>query len=456
MHHTFDGEQLPTEVTLIRLNFGDEDIIAAYTRDLREQKRMMDEISDNAAKLETANNAKSDFLAGMSHEMRTPLNAVIGLSGLTLEIEGLDEEAKINLEKIFNAGSILLNLVNDILDISKIEAGKFELVLNEYDIPSLVNDTITQNILRIGEKPIEFNLNICADMPTHLYGDDLRLKQILSNLLSNAFKYTQEGTVELGIRSERAEDDDSVLVTAWVKDTGAGIRLEDMNKLFFDYSQVDVKANRKIEGSGLGLAITKKMLELMDGTITVESEYGKGSIFTVNFKQKFVTDTPIGDAVVKNLKSFRYSDSKRKQYARFVRTKLPYAKVLVVDDNITNLDVAKGLMKPYEMQIDCVTSGQQAVDAIQTEKVTYNAIFMDHMMPGMDGVEATRRIRAIGTDYAKHIPIIALTANAIAGNEEMFLSKGFQAFLSKPINLMHLDSIIKQWVRDKSKEKENL
>jgi len=413
---------------------------------------MMEEIEQNKTKLEAANDAKSAFLASMSHEMRTPLNAVIGLSGLTLEMEGLDEDVKKNLEKIHNAGSTLLSIVNDILDISKIEAGKFELMQSEYDTPSLINDTIIQNILRIGDKPIEFHLDICPQMPTRLYGDELRVKQILSNLLSNAFKYTKQGLVELGICGERETGSDTIWITAWVRDTGMGIRPEDLDKLFSAYSQLDLKTNHHIEGTGLGLAITKKILDAMDGTITVESEYGKGSIFTIRFKQKFVTDVPIGDAVVKNLKSFQYSDDMRNKDAQIAYIKIPQARVLVVDDNTTNLDVAKGLMKPYAMRIDCVTSGQDAIDAIRAGKVKYDAIFMDHMMPGMDGIEATGHIRDIGTDYAKKIPIIALTANAVNGSKEMFLSKGFQAFLSKPINLKQLDSTIKRWIRKKVRE----
>jgi len=185
----------------------------------------------------------------------------------------------------------------------------------------------------------------------------------------------------------------------------------------------------------------------------VESEYGEGSVFTIRIKQKIIADTPIGESVVNNLKNFRYSDAKRKQSSRIVRIKMPYARVLVVDDNITNLDVAKGLMKPYGMQIDCVTSGQQAIDAIRNAEGKYSAVFMDHMMPGMDGIEATQRIRDIDTDYARNIPVIALTANAIEGNEEKFLNKGFQAFLSKPIDIPRLDDALRHWVRDKSKEK---
>jgi CheY-like chemotaxis protein/anti-sigma regulatory factor (Ser/Thr protein kinase) len=280
-----------------------------------------------------------------------------------------------------------------------------------------------------------------------LYGDELRIKQILSNLLSNAFKYTKRGTVELGISCVR--DGDVVWMTAYVKDTGIGIKPEAIDRIFANYSQVDTKANRVIEGTGLGLSIAQKMINMMGGTISVESEYGKGSTFTMIIKQKHVNNATIGSKVIKNLKSFRYADNKRKEQSKLVRIKLPYANVLVVDDNATNLDIAKGLMKPYGMQIDCVTSGQQSIDAIREENKKYNAVFMDHMMPGMDGIEAAAKIREIGTDYAKNIPIIALTANAIVGNEKMFLSKGFQAFISKPIDVVRLDAVIRKWVRDK-------
>ncbi|MDR3120487.1 MAG: response regulator, partial [Clostridiales bacterium] len=427
-------------------------VVAKPYYQIERQKLHLEELHEVA---EAASGAKSNFLANMSHEMRTPLNAIIGLSDLTLgDEEPLPESARENLEKIYSSGMTLLGTVNDILDISKIEAGKFELVPLEYNIPSLVNDTVTQNILRKGEKPIEFVLTIDGTLPVTLYGDELRVKQLFNNLLSNAFKYTKEGTVEFALECERdAADPETVWMTARVRDTGAGIRSEDLNKLFSDYNQVDTKANRKIEGTGLGLAITKKMAELMGGEITVESEYGKGSVFTVRFKQKYVSDDTIGSTVVENLRSFRYSNNKRTQHSKLTRLSLPYAKVLIVDDVQTNLDVARGMMKPYGMQIDCVMSGPCAIEAIRSEEVRYNAIFMDHMMPGMDGIEAVRIIREeIGTDYAKNIPVIALTANAILGNEEMFLSRGFQAFISKPIDIGQLDSVIRQWVRDKSTE----
>ena len=401
-------------------------------------------------RLHDANEAKSNFLAKMSHEMRTPLNAIIGLSGLTLEDGGLNENARSNIEKVSNAGEVLLNLVNDILDISKIEAGKLELLPNEYDIPSLINDTVTSNILRIGENPIQFILRIDETLPAKLIGDDLRIRQILNNLLSNAFKYTKEGTVELGIRCEHKAGD--MWMTVWVSDTGQGIKQDDINSLFSDYTQMDADANKSIEGTGLGLSITKMIVEMMDGSISVESEYGEGSTFTVKIKQGYANGDTIGPEVVKNLQELRYYDEKRRQNAQLTRFSLPYARVLLVDDMLTNLDVTRGMMKPYNMQVDTATNGQQAIDVIRDNKVKYDAIFMDHMMPGMNGIEATEKIRKIGTDYARNIPIIALTANALVGNEQMFLDKGFQAFISKPIKRTHLDAIIHRWLRDKEKE----
>ncbi|MDR0842403.1 MAG: response regulator [Acidobacteriota bacterium] len=397
--------------------------------------------------------AKSAFLANMSHEMRTPMNAIIGLSELMLDNDEVPGEVRENINKVYTSGVTLLEIINDILDISKIEAGKFEIIPVEYDTPSLINDIVTLNIMRIGSKPIKFNLQIDETLPSMLRGDDLRIKQVCNNLLSNAFKYTKEGNVYWSLTCER--DGDDVWLTISVKDSGIGIREEDVERLFSDYNQVDTKSNRMVEGTGLGLSITKNLVAMMDGRITVESEYGHGSTFTVRIRQGAVTDEPIGHDIATTLKNFNYIDNKRKQNAKFVRKPIPYARVLVVDDIPTNLDVAKGLMKPYGMRIDCVTSGQLAIDLIRKAEVRYNAIFMDHMMPGMDGIEATRIIREeIGTEYAKTVPIIALTANAISGNDKMFLEHGFQDFLSKPIDVVRMDAVMRTWVRDKELEKE--
>ncbi|MDR1713218.1 MAG: transporter substrate-binding domain-containing protein [Coriobacteriales bacterium] len=414
-----------------------------------------EQLDEQILATEAASKAKSDFLSNMSHEMRTPINAVIGLSELTLTQDYSEEEARSNMEKIYSSGVTLLGLVNDILDLSKIESGKFELVPIEYDTPSIINDTVTLNIIRIGSKPIEFKLDASPDLPARLYGDELRVKQIFNNLLSNAFKYTREGTVEWAMRCERdPEDPDTVWLYAEVRDSGIGIKPENLDKVFGEYNQVDTKANRKVEGTGLGLTITKRMVEAMDGTISVSSVYGKGSTFTVKMRQKFVSDEVIGEKLVANLKSFNYADRKRDRNASFVRAYIPYARVLVVDDVTTNLDVARGLIKPYGMQVDTVTSGKACIELITKGEPVYNAIFMDHMMPEMDGIEATHIIKNdIDSDYARNIPVIALTANALVGNEDMFKNNGFQDFLSKPIDILRLDEIIDRWVRDREMEK---
>ncbi len=416
------------------------------TLSIRDVASQLEEALNEAQK---ANHAKTNFLARMSHEIRTPLNAVIGLSELTMKND-IDDEVRISLEKIHNAGGTILSTVNDILDISKIEAGKFELIPSEYDVSSLINDAVTQNILRIGDKPIEFILEVDEHLPTHLFGDELKIKQILSNLLSNAFKYTREGIVKLNISGER--EDDTLWLTARVQDTGIGIHPDDLGQLFSAYVQVNPKSNRHVEGTGLGLVLAQKMAEMMNGTITAESVYGQGSVFTARLQQAIVTEAAIGLTVAKNLQTFRYSDSKRDQNNQLVRTPMPYARVLVVDDIITNLDVVKGQLQAYKIHVHCVTNGPQAVSLIRDAKVKFDAIFMDHMMAEMDGIEATRIIRQIDTDYARNIPIIALTANAIIGNEEMFLNNGFQAFLSKPVDIARLDEVIQRWIRDRSQE----
>jgi PAS domain S-box-containing protein len=399
---------------------------------------------------EAASRAKSAFLATMSHEIRTPLNAIIGLSEIQLQKE-LPEDVHVDLEKIYNSGSILLGIINDILDISKIETGNFELIPVQYDTPSLINDTVQLNIVRIGSKPISFKLYIDDTLPARLFGDELRVKQILNNILSNSFKYTREGAVILHVRWEK-QGDDAFIIFA-ISDTGIGIKQEDVGKLFSEYSQLDAQANRKIEGTGLGLSITKRLVEMMDGTISVESEYGKGSVFTARLRQGIADPRPIGAAVAENLQSFRFIETRRVRSKNLVRVHMPYGRVLVVDDVITNLDVAKGLMLPYGLTIDCVQSGREAIEKIREGAVKYDAIFMDHMMPGMDGIEATRIIRnEIGTEYAKTVPIIALTANALAGNEELFIASGFNAFIAKPIDIMRLDVLLNQWVRDKQSE----
>jgi signal transduction histidine kinase/CheY-like chemotaxis protein len=391
---------------------------------------------------------KSQFLAQMSQEMRTPLNAVLGLSELTLEYGALSKEAQENLEKIFYAGSALLRIVNDILDIIKMESGKFELVTIEYDSPDLLYNVISQGLSFKGEKPVDFVVKIDDTIPSRLHGDEMRVKQIIINLLSNAFKFTKEGSVELDITSESKGR--VTWLTIAVRDTGVGIPSEKIDNLFSDYTRIDILAHRKIDGAGLGLPVTKMVTDFMGGSISVVSEVGKGSVFIIKIPQMTVTAAAISHTIAESLQNFTYQPNRIDLHPERQRIRLPNARILIVDDIDTNLEVAKGMMSPYEMQIDCLTSGRDAVEAVREEKVKYNAIFMDYMMPGMDGIEAVRIIREeIGTPYARTVPIIALTAHVTAGNEEMFLSHGFEAVLPKPAEIARLDAIIRQWVQGK-------
>ncbi len=390
----------------------------------------------------------------MSHEIRTPLNAVVGLAELALNGGTSQEEFEDKLEKIHTSGVAILSIVNDILDISKIESEKFELYLTEYDTPSLINDVVVLNIVRIGDKPIVFKLFVDENLPGKLCGDDLRIKQIFNNLLSNAFKYTYTGTVEWHIGFE--EDDGGVWLISDIKDTGIGIRPEETQKLFADYYQADERSNRQVEGTGLGLAITKRLAEKMGGSVSVKSEFGKGTVFSIRLRQGVVPGGPIGKDAAESLMSMRHNRAKRARISNVARANLSYAHVLVVDDIPTNLDVVKGIMMQYGLKVSCASSGTQAIEMIRAGSPRFSAVFMDYMMPGIDGVEALRIIREeLETEYARSLPIIALTANAIVGNEELFLNHGFQAFLSKPIDMSKLDAILRQWVRDKDLEKKH-
>jgi len=425
-------------------------MVSAINRQALVDKRTY-ELSVTRDEARAASRAKSDFLANMSHELRTPMNVIVGMTGLLMEGDTPADTAKDYLQKISTAGTALLGIINDVLDISKIESGKFALVPMQYKLASLLHDVIVLSINRIGDKPVEFKLDIDEELLSNLYGDDVRLKQIVVNLLSNAFKYTRKGTVTLSARTVR-DGDNEVKLSFSITDTGIGMRPEDLEKLFSDYNQVDTRANRMIEGTGLGLSIAKGLSELMNGSITVESEYGVGSVFHLEVVQGFINDEALDDLTRENLKVFRYEENKQVSEKQAARPVLDWVNVLVVDDSPTNLDVAKGLLGKYKMKVDCVMNGHDAIDRIRRGEPVYNAIFMDHMMPGMDGIEAANWIRGIGTDYAKSIPIIALTANAVAGNERLFLDEGFQAFISKPISVPKLDTVIRQWIMKDTEE----
>ena len=382
-----------------------------------------------------ANQAKTEFLANMSHEIRTPMNAVLGMSEIILREENLTDSVREEVENIQSAGNTLLSIINDILDLSKIESGKMELVNNNYQLSSIINDIYNMIKFRIGEKPIEFILDIAPTLPNELYGDEIRIRQILINLLGNAVKFTNQGSITLRMKWEKEED------TAWVKievaDTGIGIRQEDLGKMFESFQRVDMKKNHAVEGTGLGLSICKNLCALMGGDISAESEYGKGSTFTLVIPQKIIDESVIYGNAVKSVKEYDGIRTKpqKELYA-------PGAKILIVDDNELNIKVAQGLMKPYGFQIDTAFSGAEAIKKVKSKE--YQLIFLDHMMPQMDGIETLRimkrEVKGLKT------PVIALTANAISGVKEMYLKKGFTDYLSKPINPEKLSEKLKLYI----------
>ena len=468
MHQTASGEALPAEVTLIRIPWHDSWRAAGYIRDMREAKaheQEMQEALKYAQSMEIASRAahiasqaKSEFLAKMSHELRTPLNAAIGFLGLELQKE-LSQESADHLEISLDACHTLLHLINDILDISKIEAGHFELMSFDYHLASFINEIVSLNSFRLMDnsfkthsKPLAFHLEVDENLPSQLHGDGLRIKQVLNNLLNNAFKYTEKGAVTLSIGLEPGEEEKtgSLSIRFSVRDTGRGIKGENIEALFTSYTRFNSEANPLIEGAGLGLAISKNLVEMMGGRMNVESEYGKGSVFSCIIPQTVIDPMPLGRVTVGNLTSFRDVPQQHRNKYRNSRQSmtLHYAKALVVDDVQTNLRLTKSMLQQYGITVDCVTSGQQAVDILRSGKTRYNAIFMDHMMPGMDGIQALHHIRAIGSDYARSVPVIILTANVISGNEKKFLEQGFQAFLGKPIDPLQLGVILKKWIKD--------
>ncbi len=378
---------------------------------------------------EAASKAKSDFLAKMSHEIRTPMNAIIGMAEMALR-EYISDAAREYIITIKHAGANLLSIVNDILDFSKIESGKLEIIHSNYQFSSLINDVVNIIRMRVVDSNLSFVVNIDQNVPNSLFGDETRVRQVMLNILSNAVKYTKKGFISFSVNGEITGD--TVLLTIEITDSGIGIKKEDLEKLFDDFVRLDFAINKGVEGTGLGLAITKNLIKMMNGNITVQSEYGKGSTFTVKLPQKIRSNESVDSTKNDNIT---------------IKFNAPNARVLIVDDINTNLKVAKGLMQPYKMQIDLCSSGAEAIEKIKADN--YDLVFMDQMMPEMDGIEATKRIRETHTN----LPIIALTANAVSGVREMFLANGFNDFLSKPIDTIELNSILEKWLPKEKQEK---
>ena len=400
-------------------------------------------ITSAKVKSDEESRQKSNFLAMVSHEIRTPLNAIIGVTEIELLSDNLSPGLQESFSRIYSSAYSLLGIINDLLDLSKIEAGKLEIIPARYELASLINDVVHYNLVRANSRPVEFEVLVGETLPSIVIGDEIRVKQILNNLLSNAFKYTESGKVVLNAAAEYGEDGKLILVFT-ISDTGHGMTAEQIDRLFDEYSRFLTSTARGTLGTGLGMSITKRLLDLMDGSITVKSEMGSGSIFTVKIPQKDTSAGALGPALAERIRQFHVDAKTPALKESFSREYMPYGSVLIVDDMESNLYVAKGLLLPYGLAIDTALSGQEALAKIKSGRV-YDLILMDYMMPGMDGIEAVQRIR----EYGYPNPIAALTANAMQGQAEMFLMRGFDEFISKPIDIRHLDLALNRLIRDR-------
>ena len=383
---------------------------------------------------DASNKAKSDFLANMSHEIRTPMNAIIGMDEMILR-ETKDSSIRRYALDIRSAGRTLLSIINDILDLSKIESGKMELIPVEYGVASVLNDVVNMTIKKAEDKGLEYCFRVSPDVPAVLRGDEIRIRQIMLNLINNAIKYTREGNVDIDVLFDRNEK----RLVIMVSDTGVGIRKEDMEKLFTSFQRLDEDKNRNVEGTGLGLKITKQLTEMMGGGVDVSSEYGRGTIFTAFVIQEVVDPTPLGD--------FADNLSKLREKTEDFKPSLiaPKAKILIVDDNDMNLEVIEALLRDTKMQIKTAESGKECISLLAKE--SFDIVLLDQMMPLMSGTQTLKQIRE--DHIADNTPIIALTADAVVTARDTYISEGFTDYLSKPVMYDDLEALLLKYL-DKS------
>lgn len=396
------------------------------------------QLETQLAAAKAASKAKSDFLSNMSHEIRTPINAVLGLNEMIIR-ESSEKEIINYARDVENAGKGLLGIVNDILDFSKIEAGKLEIIPTNYDLSASINDLVNMISKRAHDKNLKFIVNVDPKIPHLLYGDDVRIKQCCLNILTNAIKYTNNGSVTLNISSEKI-DDSHIMLTVHVVDTGIGIKDKDIPKLFTAFQRIEEERNRTIEGTGLGLNIVQSLLNLMNSRLEVVSLYGKGSDFYFSLLQGVIDWEEIGDFKEAYRKKIENTISYHELFTA------PNARILVVDDTELNLTVVKGLLKQTKIQVDTVMNGFDALAAVQ--KTHYDLIFLDHRMPKMDGVQTFKKMLTLKTNRSKGVPVIALTANAVAGAKEMYITAGFTDYMTKPIEGKKLEGLIMKYLPD--------
>ncbi|MCR4637457.1 MAG: response regulator [Butyrivibrio sp.] len=401
-----------------------------YVNSMRQEQKLKEDLRVATQ----ANVAKNSFLSNMSHELRTPINVILGMDEMILREYDNDENLTLYALSIQSSGRTLLSLVNDILDFSKIEAGKMEIIPVEYDIGSMIVDLYNMISIRAQEKHLDFIIHVDPNIPNTLYGDDIRIKQCIVNILTNAVKYTNEGSVTLYIDYEEA-DTENITLKIRIKDTGIGMKEEEMSRLYTPFERMDEIKNRTVEGTGLGISIVQNLLRMMDSHIEVSSQYGVGSEFYFAIKQRVISNEPVGDIA----QSFKKNVSSHKKYHTAFHA--PDAKILVVDDTAMNLTVIVGLLKDTQITVDTASSGAQCLEMAQ--KSPYDIIFIDHRMPEMDGVETLHRLRNMGErNLSINAPCIALTANAIAGAREEYLEAGFSDYLSKPVDTLKLEKML--------------
>lgn len=400
--------------------------------------RMARELSLKTERAMAASEAKTAFLSNMSHEIRTPVNAILGMNEMILR-ESDDKSILDYSSSIKSAGSALLGLINDVLDFSKIEAGKIEIIPVDYDLSSILNDLVLMIHSRADEKGLELNLEFDKTTPKLLNGDEIRIKQIIANILTNAVKYTEKGSITFNVGYHKVEDDqESVFLDVYVKDTGIGIKPEDIEKLYLKFERIEEKRNRNIEGTGLGMNITTSLLNLMDSKLEVSSVYGEGSVFGFSLKQKVLRWDILGD--------YResYKAHLRNASAYKGRLTAPDARVLIVDDNPMNLTVIKNLMKQTKINVDMAEGGFECLK--KSKEKQYDLIFLDHMMPGLDGIETLHELHADTDNPNLGIPVICLTANAVSGAKELYINAGFDDYMTKPIDFEKLEEILSKYL----------